>query len=104
VPLGALPLRADARTTLYRNDLVRGVLASLGVDARVNERFTARAFGGSRFETDRDNAFTDGSAWWLGLDADFAVSAGWLLTASFEHVAGGDDARETVYSGLSYRF
>lgn len=104
VPIASLPLRADARATLYRNDLVRGALASLGVDARVNHHFTARAFGGSRFEEDRGNAFTEGSAWWVGLDAELTVGAAWLLAASFEHVAGGDDARETVYSGISYRF
>jgi len=39
-----------------------------------------------------------------GASAQFLLDPHWTLSASWDWIDGGDDARQELYSALSYRF
>jgi hypothetical protein len=103
VPIRWTSLRAGLRTTHYANPFVEGWLGSLAVDGRQGE-IDGRIEVGLRQDDAKNAALNDDLAWWVSAEAEARLSARWSTTLVWDHYGGSDDGRETVYSGLRYRF
>jgi hypothetical protein len=103
IELPATTARLDTRFALYRNDFLEGMLATLGAEW-ARERLSLRGEAGWRDEDAQSAAIRSTGTYWFALDGEFLLGQGWIFVASWDSYGGGDDTRDELYSGLSYRF
>jgi len=103
IPVPWTQYQVGARGSYYTNDFYDGWLTSLWLRGDWH-RLQWRTEGGWRQEYANATAYLDESAWWAGLEGNFRLDASWSAVMSWDHFGGGNDRRDDLYGGLSYRF